>query len=50
MPEKAPGMRKDPPVSEPVQIGSIEAASATPEPPDEPPQMRLGSQALPVGP
>ncbi len=50
MPQNAAGMRSEPPVSEPVQIGSIEVASATAEPPDEPPQMRLGSNGLPVAP
>ena len=50
MPQKAAGVRSEPPVSEPVQIGSIDAASATAEPPDEPPQMRAVSKGLRVGP
>src|SRR5262245_15655674 len=49
-PQNAAGMRRLPPVSEPVQVGSIEVASATADPPDEPPQMRAGSKGLPVGP
>ena len=43
-------MRKLPPVSEPVQIGAMPVASATAEPPEEPPQMRDGSNGLPVAP
>src|SRR5262245_43297772 len=49
-PQKAAGMRSEPPVSEPVQSGSIDVASATAEPPEEPPQIRFGSKGLPVGP
>src|SRR3546814_5038 len=49
-PQKAAGMRKEPPVSDPVQTGSMPSASATAEPPDEPPQIRFGSNGLPVAP
>jgi len=40
MPQNAPGWRSEPPCREPVQIGSIEVASATARAADEPPQMR----------
>src|SRR6056297_785357 len=50
MPQKDAGMRNDPPVSEPVQIGSMSAARAAADPPDEPPQVRIGSKGLPVAP
>ncbi len=50
MPQNAAGMRSEPPVSEPVQIGSIEVASATAEPPDEPPGLSMGLNGLPVAP
>jgi hypothetical protein len=43
-------MRSEPPPSEPVQIGSMPVASATAEPPEEPPGMRMGSNGLPEGP
>ena len=36
MPLKAAGLRSDPPVSEPEQIGAMPQASATPDPPDDP--------------
>src|SRR5690606_21489088 len=49
-PHTAAGIRKDPPVSEPVQIGSMSVASATAEPPDDPPAMRLGLNGFPVAP
>jgi hypothetical protein len=49
-PQNAAGMRSDPPPSEPVQIGSMPVASATAEPPEEPPGMRFGSKGLPEGP
>src|SRR3546814_20357863 len=42
-PQKAAGMRKEPPVSDPVPTGSMPSASATAEPPDEPPQIRFGT-------
>ena len=43
-------MRKLPPVSDPVQIGAIPVANATAEPPEDPPQIRDGSNGLPVAP
>ena len=43
-------MRRLPAVSEPVASGTMEVANATAEPPEEPPQMRLRSNGLPVGP
>ena len=36
MPQNAAGLRSDPPVSEPVQSGTMPVASATAEPPEEP--------------
>ena len=42
-PQNAAGMRSDPPVSEPVASGTMPDASATAEPPDEPPHVRFGS-------
>ena len=38
MPQNAAGLRRLPPVSEPVQSGAIPVASATAEPPEEPAQ------------
>ncbi len=49
-PQNAAGMRSEPPVSEPVASGTMPVASATAEPPDEPPQLRRGSNGLRVGP
>ena len=49
-PQKAAGLRKDPPVSLPVHKGSMPVASATAEPPDEPAADFLGSNGLPVAP
>ena len=49
-PQIAAGILRDPPVSEPVQIGSISVASATAEPPDDPPAFRAGLNGLPVAP
>src|SRR5262245_29923999 len=49
-PHNAAGIRSDPPVSEPVQTGSMLQAKATAEPPDEPPALRRGSNGLPVAP
>jgi hypothetical protein len=43
-------MRSEPPVSEPVHSGSMSVASATAEPPDEPPAFSRGSKGLPVAP
>ena len=49
-PQIAAGIRSEPPVSEPVQIGSMSQASAAAEPPDEPPAIFAGSNGLPVAP
>ena len=49
-PHKAAGMRNEPPVSDPVQIGKRSVASAAAEPPDEPPAFKLGLKGLPVAP
>src|SRR5437016_4737878 len=45
-PQKCAGMRIEPPVSEPSAAGMSRAATAEPEPEDEPPVMRDGSQGL----
>src|SRR5689334_16654728 len=50
MPQNAAGLRSDPPVSEPEQIGTMLVASATAEPPEEPAAERMGSNGLPVAP
>ena len=50
MPQKAAGLRNDPPVSEPWQSGAMPVASATADPPDEPAQDFCGSNGLPVAP
>src|SRR5947209_18407176 len=50
-PQKCAGKRIEPPVSEPSAAGSSRAATAEPEPEDEPPVIRAGShglQTLPV--
>jgi hypothetical protein len=49
-PQSDAGMRSEPPVSEPVQIGSMPAASAAAEPPEEPPALSAGLNGLPVAP
>ena len=49
-PHRAAGMRSEPPVSEPVQIGSMPVASAAAEPPEEPPALSVGLNGLPVAP
>ena len=49
-PQAAAGMRIEPPPSEPVAAGTRPAATAAPEPPDEPPGVRVGSQGLRVMP
>jgi hypothetical protein len=48
MPFHAAGMRTEPPVSVPIAQGAIRAATATPEPEDEPPGVRcvLSSQGF----
>jgi hypothetical protein len=49
-PLQAAGMRVDPPASVPTPIGQTPAASATAPPPEEPPLVRSGLQALRVRP
>src|SRR5947208_14694479 len=49
-PQIAAGIRSEPPVSEPVHTGSMSQASATAEPPEEPPALSRGSNGLPVAP
>ena len=49
-PHNAAGMRNEPPVSEPVQIGKRSVAKAAAEPPEEPPAFKLGLKGLPVAP
>ncbi len=50
MPQNAAGLRNDPPVSDPVAIGTIPVASATAEPPEDPAADFAGSNGLPVAP
>ena len=49
-PQKLPGWRIEPPVSEPRVTGTKPAATAAAEPPDEPPGTRSTSHGLRVGP
>ena len=49
-PHLAAGMRSEPPMSEPVQSASMSQASATAEPPEEPPALSWGLKGLPVAP
>src|SRR5690606_15747164 len=49
-PQKCAGVRIEPPVSEPSAAGVRRAATAAPEPEDEPPVMCLGFHGLPAGP
>jgi hypothetical protein len=50
MPLKAAGLRKEPPVSLPLAIGTMPVASTTAEPPDDPAADLVGSNGLPVAP
>ncbi len=50
MPQNAAGLRSEPPVSEPEQIGAMPVASATADPPEEPAADCAGSNGLPVAP
>src|SRR5512132_309636 len=50
MPQKAAGCRTEPPVSEPSAMGTIPAATAAAEPPDDPPGTRSGLIGFFVGP
>src|SRR6266550_5801360 len=45
-PQKCAGIRIEPPVSEPSAAGTSRAATADPEPDDEPPVIRSGFQGL----
>ena len=49
-PQNAPGMRIEPHVSEPIAKGARPAATAAPDPDDEPPAHRLESQGFSPGP
>src|SRR5215510_6020834 len=50
MPQRAAGWRIDPPVSEPSASGTRPAATATAEPPLDPPGMRSVAHGLRAGP
>ncbi len=49
MPQKLAGWRMEPPVSVPVAAGARRAATATAEPPEEPPGTCRGFQGLRAG-
>ena len=49
-PQQAAGMRVEPPPSLAWAMGTMPAATAVAEPPDEPPLVRAGSHGLRVGP
>ena len=49
MPHSDAGMRMEPPVSLPMPMGTIPAATAAPEPPLEPPGTRRRSHGLDTG-
>src|SRR5713101_2460276 len=49
-PHSEAGWRTDPPVSEPSATGTIPAATAAADPPDEPPGTRVGSHGFFTGP
>src|ERR671938_2029765 len=49
-PQKAAGIRTEPPLSEPVAIGASPAASAAPEPPLDPPGDQSSAHGFRVGP
>ena len=48
-PQRAAGWRIEPPVSEPSASGTMPAATAAAEPPEEPPGTRVRSHGLLVG-
>src|SRR5204863_7145057 len=50
MPQRAAGCRIDPPVSEPSANGAMPAATATADPPLDPPGIRSSAQGLRVTP
>jgi len=49
-PQKAAGIRIEPPVSEPTAQSHMPVATATADPPEEPPATRSGSRGLRTGP
>src|SRR5215210_5745743 len=49
-PQSAAGCRTEPPVSDPSAAGTIRAATAAAEPPDDPPATRAWSHGLRAGP
>src|SRR5437763_5668076 len=49
-PQNAAGWRTEPPVSEPRAAGTMRAATAAAEPPDDPPATRVTSHGLRVTP
>ena len=49
-PQADEGMRIEPPPSPPEAIGTMRAATAAPDPPEEPPGVRSVSQGLRAGP
>src|ERR1044071_3779086 len=49
-PQSEAGGRTEPPVSEPSATGTIPAATAAAEPPDEPPETRVVSHGFRTGP
>ncbi|MDQ3865781.1 MAG: hypothetical protein M3304_02975 [Actinomycetota bacterium] len=50
MPQHAAGIRIEPPLSEPSATSHARVASATAEPPLEPPGVRVGSRGLATSP
>ena len=50
MPVIAAGWRIEPPVSVPVAMGAMRAATAAADPPEEPPGTRRFAQGLRIGP
>src|ERR1700684_627713 len=49
-PQLAAGIRSEPPPSEPVEAGTMAAATAAADPPEDPPVVRSGFQGLRVMP
>ena len=49
-PQHEAGIRTEPPPSEPCAAATIPAATAAPDPPDDPPEVRSRFQGLRVGP
>src|SRR5580765_6994950 len=50
IPQNAAGWRTEPPVSDPSAMGTTPAATATAEPPDDPPGTSVGSMGFRDGP